>query len=88
MMTATPTSEAVRETPSPGRQHCLRKSGSEVWEAEVRGGRSDGREQREGLEVNPEATQSKVHKICHMERPEQAPRQRRCRHWRSCGPGS
>ena len=69
--TATPASEAVRETPSPGRQHCLRKSGSEDWAAEGRGGRSNGQEQREGLEVNPEATQSDVPKICHMERPEQ-----------------
>ena len=69
--TAAPASEVVRETPSPGRQHCLRKSGSEDWAAEGRGGRSNGREQREGLEVNPEATQSEVQKICHMERPEQ-----------------
>ena len=66
-----PTSEAARKTPSPGRQLCLRKSSSEVWETKGRGGRSDGREQRQGLEVNPEATQSEVHKIGHMERSEE-----------------
>ena len=67
-----PTSEAARKTPRPGRQLCLRKSGSGVWETEGRGGRADEREQRQGLEVNPEATQSKVYKIGHMERSEEA----------------
>ena len=70
-MTAAPASEVVRQTPSPGRQHCLRDSGSEDWAAGGRGGRSNGREQREGLEVDPEATQSEERKDCYMERPDQ-----------------
>ena len=71
VMTAAPASEVVRETPSPGRQHCLRDSGSEDWAAEGTGGRSNGREQWEGLEVNPETTQIEVQEDCYMERPDQ-----------------
>ena len=65
--TTVPMTERAGRSPNPGRQYCLRKSDSEVWEAEQRGGRADGPEQREGLEVNLEATQGEEQEVCHME---------------------
>ena len=88
VMTAAPASEVVRETPSPGRQHCLRESGSEDWAAEGTGGRSNGREQWEGLEVNPETTQTEVQEDCYMERPDQVKGNVVVDIGRRCGPGS
>ena len=70
MITATPVSE-VREKPSPGRQHCLRDSGSDEWAAEEpAGGRSNGREQWESLEVDLETTKVEVQENCLMEGPD------------------
>ena len=70
MTTATPVSE-VREEPSPGRQHCLRDSGSDDWAAEEpAGGRSNGREQWESLEVDLETTKVEVQENRLMEGPD------------------
>ena len=70
--TAAPVSEVVRETPSSDRQHCLRDSGSsELAAKETAGGRSDGREQWESLEVDPETTENQEQENCHMEGPDQ-----------------
>ena len=67
--TTAPTSEGARRSP-PGRQDCLRKSDSGVWEAEQRGYRTDGPEHRERLEINLETTQGEQgeeQEVCHME---------------------
>ena len=62
-----PVTDRAGRSPNSGRQYCLRKSDSEVWEAGLRGGLADGTEQREGLEVNLETTQDEEQEVCHME---------------------
>ena len=70
MTTATPVSE-VREEPSPGRQRCLRDSGSDDWAGEEpAGGRSNERERWESLEVDLEKTKVEVKENRLMERPD------------------
>ena len=72
MTTATPVSE-VREEASPGRQRCLRDSGSDDWAGEeLAGGRSDERERWESLEVDLEKTKVEVKENRLMERPDRA----------------
>ena len=58
----------LRESPSPGRRHCLRDSGSDEWAAEESaGGRSNGQERRESLDVDLETTKTEVQEKCFME---------------------
>ena len=66
--TATPVSE-VRKEPSPGRQQCLRDSGSDDWAGEeLAGGRSNERERWKSLEVDLEKTTVEVKEDRLMER--------------------
>ena len=62
-----PMTDRAGRSPTSGRQDCRRKSDTEVWEAELRGGQVNGSEQREGLEVNLETTQDKEQEVCNME---------------------
>ena len=63
----------VREEASPGRQRCLRDSGSDDWAGEeLAGCRSDEQERWESLEVDLEKTKVEVKENRLMERPDRA----------------